>query len=774
MKDTLHTDSGTLTAAAVPPHRRTKLAWLVFAAGLLLTLIAGMFTRGGIDRLGALAFDASIAEIQVKIRDRFRANTLILLGCAGLFEASDDPSRRQWHDYTATIDLNTWFPGIQNLSFAKLIQDAELDAFVVDVRAEGFPGFNVWPEGRRSVHAPVIYIEPFEGRNRRAFGFDMFSEPTRREAMERARDLGLPTLSGKVSLVQEKGPNPQAGTLLYYPVYSPGSPHGTVEERREAIIGWVLCPFRMDDLIGAILLPGKPEPDATPTRLRIYDGETAQADALLFDSVNVGLGASVENPRLTKILGMELDGRRWTLRFDEAASRPFALDNAILWIVCVCGTILSALLFWLVSSLLNTNFNARRMALGLNSEILALNAGLELRVEGRTVELERAKSVAEEANRVKSEFLSSMSHELRTPMNSILGFGQLLERDAGMTADRADFVQEILKAGRHLLELINEVLDLSRIDTGRLELSLEPVACEELVREAMALMAPLAASRGIRMTNLATGTWTVMADRFRLKQVLVNLLANAVKYNREGGLVEVTVSQVDDRVSIAVSDTGMGIPAGRMKDLFIPFNRLGHEAGEIEGTGIGLVIGKRLVELMGGRIDAESVEGKGSLFRVELPRAVGEPEYGEASADGKVPREAGTGGRRYTILYIEDNPANLRLVGQILAERADIRLLTAQHPGLGLELAEAHRPDLILLDLNMPEMDGFAVLARLRAAAWGRRIPVIAVTALAMARDIDRGKAAGFADYLTKPLDVARFLESVDTCLSGTVGGNEG
>ena len=284
-------------------------------------------------------------------------------------------------------------------------------------------------------------------------------------------------------------------------------------------------------------------------------------------------------------------------------------------------------------------------------------------------ELILSREEAQRANRAKSEFLSSMSHELRTPMNAILGFGQLLDLDKRLDPSQLDYVQEITKAGRHLLDLINEVLDLSRIETGKIDLSIEPVACDALIDECINLVDPLATKRGISLHHESTPELAVLADRVRLKQVVVNLLSNAIKYNNPEGRVDVVCSVEDGLVRITVTDTGQGIPEDRMIELFVPFSRLGAEAGEIEGTGIGLTISKRLTEMMGGRIGARSILGIGSCFWIELPQVALVEGMdillkGRSSGSSVTHSEA-----EFTVLYIEDNPANLRLVGQILALR---------------------------------------------------------------------------------------------------------
>jgi PAS domain S-box-containing protein len=381
-------------------------------------------------------------------------------------------------------------------------------------------------------------------------------------------------------------------------------------------------------------------------------------------------------------------------------------------------------------------------------------------------EAEGARQEAEFANRAKSEFLARMSHELRTPLNAILGFAQLLEID-DLGAEQGESVQQILRAGRHLLQLIDEVLDVARIEQGTLSLSIEPVHLRDIVREALDLVQPLAVSASIRiMTDGSQFDGHALADRQRLKQVLMNLLSNAIKYNQEGGDVTVSCHATSaGRVRVEVSDSGPGIPAEMMDRLFLPFERLGAERTTVEGTGIGLSISKRLIELMGGEIGAESQIGRGSTFWVELEPAEAPEERAEAEAERVPDAPEGSDGAR-TVLYVEDNLSNLRLVERILARRPSARLITAMQGGLALELAREHRPDLILLDVHLPDIDGDEVLRRLRADPETRDIPVVAVSAEATPRKIERFLAAGARAYLTKPLDVKQFLQAVDEALA--------
>jgi CheY-like chemotaxis protein len=363
-----------------------------------------------------------------------------------------------------------------------------------------------------------------------------------------------------------------------------------------------------------------------------------------------------------------------------------------------------------------------------------------------------------------------MSHELRTPMNAILGFSQLLEYDGTLTDEQNDNVQEILKAGNHLLELINEVLDLSKVESGHINLSLEPVEVCSVVEECLGLVTPLADKRDIRVSHRGLQGIAVRADRMRLKQALLNLLSNAIKYNREGGSVHLDVDSGDDgALRIRVTDTGPGISGERLSELFQPFNRLDAESSNIEGTGIGLTITRRIVELMGGSVDVESEPGVGSTFWIDLPVESLNKLDDDGAAIGATTTTLADSTAQHTVLYVEDSPANLKLVAQILGRRPHIHLLTAHTAELGIELALARRPELIMLDINMPGMDGYQVLKVLQSDPTLTSVPVVAITANAMPSDIERGKAAGFSEYLTKPIDVAAFMQTLERHLTTDV-----
>ena len=384
-------------------------------------------------------------------------------------------------------------------------------------------------------------------------------------------------------------------------------------------------------------------------------------------------------------------------------------------------------------------------------------------------ELNEAMAAAEKANRAKTDFLSSMSHELRTPLNAILGFAQVMESGTPPpTPLQKRNLDQILKAGWYLLELINEILDLALIESGTLTLSREPVSLADVMLECRTMIEPQAQKRGIAMTFPQFDIpCFISADLTRIKQVLINLLFNAIKYNKPGGTVAVEVTLgLPDSIRISVRDTGAGLAPEQLAQLFQPFNRLGKETGAEEGTGIGLVVTKRLVELMGGTIGADSAIGVGSVFWVELIEAAGpqlDVHVGDLAALERAQVPAGASLR--TLLYVEDNPANLELVEQLIARRPELRLLSAADGNLGIEYARAYQPEVILMDINLPGISGIEAMKILRADPMTAHIPIIALSANAVPRDIAYALDAGFFNYLTKPIKVNQFMDALDVAL---------
>jgi PAS domain S-box-containing protein len=479
------------------------------------------------------------------------------------------------------------------------------------------------------------------------------------------------------------------------------------------------------------------------------------------------------SPNVNRVLGLEADERittadEWLERVEaedraflsematEAVARKSPMARTEVRVAHKDGSIR------LLSVLVSFDYDSS----GRLESILAY--GLDVTEEKEAAEaLKRAKDEAERANREKSEFLSRMSHELRTPLNAILGFGQLLEMDE-LSSEQKESVKQVMSSGRHLLDLIDEVLDISRIESGTMSISTEPVLVEEIIAECLDMVRPLAGSKSVTIYSDAMMEPThVLADRHRLKQVLLNLLSNAIKYNGKKGSVTVSCqTRALNKLRVTVRDTGRGIGKEKMARLFTPFDRLGAEETGVAGTGLGLALSRRLVEVMGGTLGAESVVGDGSTFWVDL-NLTSDPVAAHDVVGGA--REPQLGIDADVVLYIEDNLSNMRLVERLLAHRTPVQLVPAMKGRLGLELAREHRPDLILLDVHLPDITGEEVLEQLQADEATRAIPVVVISADATTAQRRRLLDVGARHYLTKPLDLELFLDVVVTTLSERV-----
>jgi PAS domain S-box-containing protein len=873
--------------------KSNKIAWLVLLVGLLATGYAGYVVKSEIDLEAQhqLAFDCD--EIRLMIEGRLLAHKQVLLGGAALFDASDSVTRPEWRAFAARVGIDQHFNGIQGLGVSLLIPKQQLAQHISDVRLQGFPEYIVRPAGEREVYSSIIYLEPFSDRNLRAFGYDMYSEPVRRAAMEQARDENIISLSGMVRLVQETDKDVQAGSLMYAPVYRKLMPIKTVEQRRAALYGWVYSPFRMTDLLHGVL-KRVDNHQGRHLRLQVYDGSAANADSLLYESEAEQKATSSATVFFSLERRMNFNGHEWTLHLEQMKDSMFGGAYIQVWMAVAGGMSLSTLLFFLVLSYLNTRRNAARIAddmtiesrnssryarslieasldplftISPDGKITDVNQGsinvtgvrreeligadfsryftepdkariiyqqvyskgfvtdypltiqhadgrltdvmynasvykdetekilgvfaaardvtalkrievelikskeqLEEKVQLRTADLVLARDAAEAANRAKSVFLSSMSHELRTPLNAILGFSNLMRKNPQLQDEQRETLNIINRSGEHLLALINDVLEMAKIEAGRVQLESEPFDLGNLVRDVTDMMHVRAQEKGLQLLFDQSSEFPryIKGDEARLRQVLINLVGNAIKFTEQGG-VTVRLGTRNNHVShllIEVEDSGIGIAQEDQHHVFNPFVQLNAQ-GSNQGTGLGLTISRQFVELMGGSISLESTPGKGSLFRLDLSlEEIGSVEvntvYGEEKGDvvGLVP-----GQPEYRILIVEDQFENQLLLTKLM-ENIGLPVRVAGNGLQGLELFQSWHPHLIWMDRRLPVMDGIEATRRIRELPDGHNVKIIAVTASAFMEQRTEMLEAGMDEFVRKPY---RFNEIYE-CLGRQLG----
>ncbi|WP_343073612.1 CHASE domain-containing protein [Pyxidicoccus fallax] len=597
------------------PHlRRNAAAYGALLVGLLITGVAVLHVGRGIEERRTHRFEEAVRYGTLGMQQRMDTYQAMLLGTRGLFSSSQLVERSEFHAYVESLELRRRYPGIQGIGFAQWLRPEERQSHVAEIRAEGLSEYHLWPEGERPEYTAIVFLEPQDARNRRALGFDMFSEPTRQEAMRRAMETGLAAASGRVRLVQEDVPGStetQAGFLIYVPVY-----HGGVlvppERRREQMRGFVYAPFRMGDLVEGLRFPGF----QNTIDLDIHDGTKTSDENLLFSSRRAGEAAV---PGMRQEVVLEVAGRPWTLVFTAREAFVASNSSGQLVTVAISGVLVALLLFFITRS----QVNARTAA------------------EAASVEQQRLASEARAAVQVRDDFLGVAAHELRTPLTSLKLQLQLLYRQLrqGVEVDPGRVQRAVDACERQttrLSQLVDSLLDVSRLASGRLELRLEALELDEVVRELARRFETEAQMAGVRLTVDAPrpipGRW----DRLRLEQVLTNLVANALKYG-QGAPVDLRVRDEGEYARVEVEDRGIGIDPEDARRIFDRFERA-VSSRHYGGLGLGLFISRQLVEALGGRISVESRPGQGSTFIVLLPRVTPSPKAHAAPTPPETPR----------------------------------------------------------------------------------------------------------------------------------------
>jgi PAS domain S-box-containing protein len=680
-------------------------------------MLLGAFTATAWNYAGIIAeneararFEFRASQIADAIRGRMVDYEQVLRGGVGLFAASKSVERVEWHDYVEHLRIETIYPGIQGIGFVPHIEAAQRAQHERTVRADGFPDYAIRPAGNRQEYAPVTYIEPFNGRNLRAFGFDMLSEPQRRAAVERARDSGRPSISGRLTLAQEVDRGVQAGFIMFVPVYRGIMDISTIAERRAAVIGYVYGPFRVDDLMGGIL--GKLD----DVRLRIIDDGPGGDAQVLYDG-RPGAGDPDEDANFAVTIDLPMRGRLWRLKMTSLPAFDDTIDRGTPLLVAGAAGAISALLLMMIWSLATTRARAVRLAHDMTRDLRESREQLALAIEGsgqamfdwdvvsgkvvlseqwseitggetrpttvadlmalvhpedlgqvrqqsrdlvrgtlpayqiehrvktatgwrwissraKVVERDaagRALRVAgtnlditesKEIERLKAEFVSTVSHELRTPLTALIGALGLLDRQAAgkLAPDAAMFLGMARQNSERLAALINNILDIEKIESGRMEFRLDPVAIRPLLERAVTLNAPYAEKLGVRFELGAAEDAVALGDEDRLLQVLTNLMSNGAKFSPKGAAVTVSAVRRDGAVRVSVADHGPGVPDEFRDRIFGKFAQAdGSDTRSKGGTGLGLSISRAIVEKLGGTMGYESTSGKGATFFFELP-----------------------------------------------------------------------------------------------------------------------------------------------------------
>ena len=709
------------------------LPWYVFGVFFVLTLLATSYVWTTTRAADRARFDNAVQATRDAIAARIDTYVNVLTATRGLV-ASDPALRRQdLRDYIRSHEIQRRYPGIQGIGFTLRVPQEDVELLEQEMRQEGFAGFRVWPETPRPEIHSIVVLEPQDRRNLAAMGYDMYTHPVRRLAMARARDTGLPAASGLVTLVQEIDEAKQAGFLIYTPVYTTGTTPETLEERRATLLGYVYAPFRADDLLTGIF----------GTQRRPELGfEIRDAGGVLYRTPDLP-----RDPRWISHGRLEVAGRRWDVTWisrREGYGPAVMLSGATV----AGGLIIASLLF----SLLRVQLSAREQAERTAERLAASEAALQ------------------RANQAKDEFLATLSHELRTPMTSIMGWAQMLADQSLDPETTRTGIEAISKSARVQAQLIDDLLDVSRITAGKMRIEHEPVDVGRVVAAAIETVRPAAEAKGVTLTSDIAERVSVNGDAHRLQQVVWNLLTNGVKFTPEGGKVEVTARADGREALIEVRDTGQGIEPDFMPHLFERFRQADSSSTRSHmGLGLGLAIVHHLVELHGGTIAAESRgKGKGATFRVRLPLLT-EPQQ-RARRDTPDPLQ--TGDLQGVRVLVVDDEEEVRKYVATALRSVGVDVRTAGSAREALDALEEWPADVVLSDLAMPHADGFDLLHWIRNAAQPRvrGVPVVALTAFAMPEDRDRVREAGFHGFLAKPVDPAQLRLAVASAVTRAVG----
>ena len=885
-------------------------AWIILCISLIVNILAWHLSSSYIEKRSQEKFDFKAKEITQAIHDQMLTYEQVLRGAVAYTDSSDEVTRAQWKNFIEKIDIEKNWPGIQGIGYSVPVKPEDLEEHIAQIRAEGFPDFTVKPEGKRDLYSSIIYLEPFDWRNKRAFGYDMWSNEMRRQAMKRAIETGEASASGLITLVQETDTDIQKGFLVYLPVYEKGAVLNTVEDRRKNFKCWVYAAFRTGDLMKGITT-ARSAPLDNLTYMEVYD-EKVSSDSLLYSSNGKDEAtAGKHEPIHSEKVELNVQGRKWILYIYEE-KHPDSIDSKLPWFIGIAGVFIDILLFYVILSLSsvhkkavgiareisgeveqkNIDLNEKQKELTvLNQELFEREARLNAIVEntadgiisldenftilsynyackeifgykpeevlahsikklipqledtdeselfeklnivskgvGQEIEcinkkgkhftaefsmstahkgdhkiyvvvirdiserksnekrtelafaklldakkeVEKAREEAVTSSKSKSEFLANMSHEIRTPMTAILGYIDLLKENENVKFTEAmEQIEIIEKNGDHLLTILNDILDLSKIEAGKLELEFAPFCLHELTENIKNLLNAKVKEKNLKfkVDIKYPVPASVTADLTRIRQILLNLLGNSIKFTQKGE-VALTVHWHNDssELTFEVEDSGIGMTEEQCQKVFNSFEQADTSiTRNFGGTGLGLAITKRLTEMMQGKVTVESEYGKGSKFTVRIKvkeasrKLLESPPAVKTLVDFKK-----TGSLEGHVLLVDDNMTNLTLIGKILKKmNLQVECCMNGEEATKLLLSGKNDFDLVLMDVQMPVMDGLTAVRILKQNNYDK--PVIALTANNMKGDKEKCLDAGYDDFASKPVKRKELFEMLQTHLS--------
>jgi signal transduction histidine kinase/ActR/RegA family two-component response regulator len=747
-------------------HNSLWKSLVVLFIGLAITFSISDYVNEEEELKSQKDFVAACNEVKTKISLRINLHLQFLINASSFFEASQFVTRKEWEQFNKFSTVNESFMGVQGFGFSSIVKKEQLKKHIKDIRKEGFSQYKIYPGGVRDVYTSIIYLEPFNDKNAHALGFDMLSEPVMRKAMEQSRDYNMSVLSGKVALRNKAKNDVEAGALMYVPVYK-GGHLKTVANRRSAIIGWVFSPFRMDALMKSILGQWNFGRDEN-IQLKVYDGEVVSKNSQLFDS-QINKIKSSETKVRTQTLSVLFNDKKWILVFSQPL-RSFFFFSPKTLLIAIGGTIISFLLFALSYSLMITQQRAKNIAgrLGLdlsikNKEYEEMNNCLKKnykklisskeKLKEINCELQKAKIKAEESDKLKSAFLANMSHEIRTPMNGIMGFAELLKENNLSSEQQKEYIEIIEKSGIRLLNIINDIVDISKIEAGQMNVIFAETNIDEQLQYLQTFFKPETQDKGVLLllkNSLNENETIIRTDPEKLYAILINLVKNAIKYTFKG-IIEFGYEKKETHIEFFVKDTGIGISKDRQAAIFERFIQADfNDKMARQGAGLGLSISKAYVELLGGKIWVESEPQKGSVFYFTLPCMMKLRD--NSCAKNNLPTtQPDSPIEKLKILVAEDDKISRMLIQKVI-EPYSKEIISAR---TGVEAVKMCRNnpdlDLILMDIQMPQMNGYEATKEIRK--FNKNVIILAQTAFALEGDKEKTIETGCNDYISKPIN---------------------